>query len=436
MTLQQRVDYLTYVFDLLQSTSSRTEKELIVKDIDADYKEDFDYVLECLAGKHKFGYTYYKTIPIINDNVFNFTVKDVLKFLQTPMETGDLSVANIKIYVAMTNAWYDFLAPIVNRTLRLGIGESLLEKPSTAPMLAKKFEGYAEYDKQGYFITEKLDGNRCIAHFENGQWNFTSRNGKKMHVNFDMSGMDTRYIYDGEVLSPAQVAMSNCIENKVKYNINPNTYFKDEFSNTSGLINRHSTDKKLIYNIFDIMCDVSYKERREELDRIEPEGNDVKILPVLKYYKSYEELQDCWGVLNNITDIGGEGLMINLASAKYNHKRTSDLLKLKKVYTMDMRVVDIIEGTGKYEGEVGSLQAIAKTDDGKFIRCNVGTGLDDEQRALWSVHPELIKNATIEVSYFSLSQTKEDRERGEHTYSLRFPRLKRVRYDKDETSEY
>ena len=103
---------------------------------------------------------------------------------------------------------------------------------------------------------------------------------------------------------------------------------------------------------------------------------------------------------------------------------------------MDMRVVDIIEGTGKYEGEVGSLQAIAKTDDGKFIRCNVGTGLDDEQRALWSVHPELIKNATIEVSYFSLSQTKEDRERGEHTYSLRFPRLKRVRYDKDETSEY
>ena len=436
MTLQQRIDYLTYVFNLLQDTNSRTEKEQIVKDVDKNYKEDFDFIIECLAGKHKFGYTYKRYPFLYNSTISSMTVKSVLQFLLTPAKEKDLSTENIAAYVSLTTRWANFFEPIVNRTLRLGIGESLIEKSIIAPMLAKKFEGYAEYDKQGYFITEKLDGNRCIAYFENGQWNFTSRNGKKMHVNFDMSGMDTRYIYDGEVLSPAQVAMSNCIENKVKYNINPNTYFKDEFSNTSGLINRHSTDKKLIYNIFDIMCDASYKERREELDRIEPEGNDVKILPVLKYYKSNEELQDCWGVLNNITDIGGEGLMINLASAKYNHKRTSDLLKLKKVYTMDMRVVDIIEGTGKYEGEVGSLQAIAKTDDGKFIRCNVGTGLDDEQRTLWSVHPELIKNATIEVSYFSLSQTKEDRERGEHTYSLRFPRLKRVRYDKDETSEY
>mgnify|MGYP000319273803 CR=1 FL=1 len=32
MTLQERVDYLSYIFDLLQDTNSRIEKEQIVKD--------------------------------------------------------------------------------------------------------------------------------------------------------------------------------------------------------------------------------------------------------------------------------------------------------------------------------------------------------------------------------------------------------------------
>lgn len=56
--LQERIDYFTYIFDLLQSTNSRNEKEQIVKDIDAKYKDDFNYIIECLAGKHKFGYKY------------------------------------------------------------------------------------------------------------------------------------------------------------------------------------------------------------------------------------------------------------------------------------------------------------------------------------------------------------------------------------------
>jgi hypothetical protein len=47
MILQQRIDYLTYVFGLLESTNSRLEKESIVNDIEKEYKEDFDYIIEC-----------------------------------------------------------------------------------------------------------------------------------------------------------------------------------------------------------------------------------------------------------------------------------------------------------------------------------------------------------------------------------------------------
>ena len=46
MTLQQRIDYLTYIFNLLQNTNSRTEKEQIVNNIDQNCKEDFDFIIE------------------------------------------------------------------------------------------------------------------------------------------------------------------------------------------------------------------------------------------------------------------------------------------------------------------------------------------------------------------------------------------------------
>jgi ATP-dependent DNA ligase len=334
----------------------------------------------------------------------------------------------------MTNQWYDFFEPIVNRTLRLGIGNSLIDKDSLSPMLAKKFDGYAKFDKDGYYLTEKLDGNRCIAHFEDGKWQFTSRSGKQMHVDFDMSGLDERLIYDGEILSPEQVSMSLAIEDKIRFGIEPNTVFSDNFSSTSGLINQHRTNKNLVYNIFDVMYNVSYRQRREELDRMHPESNQVRILPVLKHCKDQEELQEAWDILNKITDLGGEGVMINLGASEYLHKRTDQILKLKKVYTMDMIVYDIKPGTGKYENQVGSIEAKITTEDGKEIYCSVGTGLSDSQRMTWSLHPDKILGKTIEVSYFSLSQNKQDK--GSNVYSLRFPRLKRVRSDKSQSSEF
>jgi len=305
-----------------------------------------------------------------------------------------------------------------------------------SPMLAKKFEDDIKYDKDGYYITEKLDGNRCIASYSDGKWNFTSRNGKAMYVDFDMEGLDKNFVYDGEILSPEQVEMSNAIHAKVVYDINLNKKFSDMFSGTSGLINRHTTDKKLVYNIFDIQdSSATYRERREVLDSFTNVTSlDVRILPVLKHCKDATELQECYDILDKIVAIGGEGAMINLGSANYMHKRTDRLLKLKKVYTMDMVVYDVEYGTGKYEGQIGALKAIAKTPDNKVVRCNVGSGLTDEQRLNWSKNLDLIINKIIEVSYFSLSQTKEDREYGTNMYSLRFPRLKCVRTDKDVTS--
>lgn len=437
MNLQDRINYFEYVFELLQGTTSRIEKEDIIKDIPEQLKDDFNYIIECLAGKHKFGYTYYVIPAAITDiNLLSKTIKEVLIILQTPMQNKNLTREYVRKFIKQTSYWSDFFEPIVNRTLKLGIGNSLLDKSMISPMLAKKFEGNIKSDNKGYFITEKLDGNRCISYFENGKWNFVSRNGKEMHVNFDMSGLDEKVVYDGEILSPRQVEMSIAIENKIKNKVENYKKFIDSFSSTSGMINRHSNCKNLVYNVFDVMENAKYNERREFLNNLKPKSNDVRILPVLAHFNNEREVQKVFEILNDVTDIGGEGVMINLGSAYYTHKRTDNLLKLKKVQTMDMQVYNIKYGTGKYEGMIGSLEARGITEDKKEVYCSVGSGLSDDQRLKWAIDNSLIVGKIIEVSYFSVSQSKEERDLNTNLYSLRFPRLKRVRYDKDETSEY
>lgn len=438
MALSERCKYLWSVFEMLQCTNSTLVKRKIVEDIYPECKEDFQYIVECLTGKHKFGYTYNVTPHLTDRRSENNTVKEVLEFLQEPRLQGDLSEYNIARYVNQTAHLSWFFEPIVNRTLKIGIGSSILPKDGIAPMLAKKYDGKIKYDSKGYFITEKLDGNRCIASYENGKWIFRSRNGKLMHVDFDMGDLPKEFVYDGEVMSRQQTNASVKLHLNIRYGLYNNKVYDNEFNETSGLINRHTLDKDLVYNIFDVMLDdVPYIERREELDKfrgVYETGNDVRILPTIgsAYYRNLNDTVE--DLLHRVCAMGGEGIMINLAGASYNHKRTDQLLKFKKVYTMDMKVTGLQEGTGKYEGLVGALQCECVTDDGKIVTASVGSGLSDEQRFKWSINQSDIVGHVVEVAYFSLSQ--DSKNKGTNLYSLRFPRLKSVREDKNSTSEY
>lgn len=440
MTLTERCLYFKSVFDMLQATNSSILKRQIVDDIKPECKEDFEYIVEVLTGKHVYGYSYWPCVVDSDVRNENNTIKDVLEFLQEPMKQHDLSINNIARYVKQTAPWYWFFEPIVNRTLKIGIGKSILPKDGMAPMLAKKYEGRIKFDKAGYVITEKLDGNRCVASYENNQWVFRSRNGKLMHVNFDMGDLPKEFVYDGEVMSAEQTKASILLHHNLAAEVPYSgiVLYKNDFNGTSGLINRHTLNKNLVYNIFDIMVDdVPYVDRRYELYKIaqeETHGDDIRILPAIAHI-NHDELEESSAFyLHHITNMGGEGLMINTASGIYNHKRTDNLLKLKKVQTIDMKVTDFDWGTGKYECMVGALKAECVTDDGKIISCDIGSGLSDQQRLEWACDFSKICGKIVEVAYFSLSQTSA--QKGSNIYSLRFPRLKSIRKDKVETSEY
>lgn len=435
---EERINYLKYVCESLEDTTSLNEKRDIVSNIASECKDDFNFILEILANKHPLGYKYdpMKVLPCKNDDT-NLTLREYLKPLWQPKKEADLSVANCNIAMRKVNICRHFIASIVNRTLRLGIGSSLLDKTDTSPMLAKKFEGTLDFDPLGYYITEKLDGNRCIAKFINGKWTFWSRNGKPMNVNFDMHNFNTDFVYDGEVMTRQQTDNSRRLWEKVcfptKNYLPENNMSTEYFRAASGLINQHTLNKDLVYNIFDIAdTSANYRERRQFLDTI-IDGNNTRIVPILQTCNK-NNTDGINKLLDFVTSQGAEGLMINAASAKYQHKRTGSLLKYKQVQTMDMKVIDWEYGTGKYENMVGYLVCEIVTNDCKYITCKVGSGFTDDQRLSWALKPDLIINKIVEIAYFSLSQNKTTD--CTTIYSLRFPRMKSIRENKIKTSEY
>lgn len=424
MTLPERIEKMTKLFTELEQTASRNEKIALLEHYrakDVQLAKDIEYALEILDGRHKIGFTFY---PIKNPDVViipEWTLRDFLSRLYLMEDHSESSIWHVE---HSYGSYGEFVANLVNRTWRLGIGKSQLQKQSISPMLAKKFEpkkpvkGYIG----PYYITEKLDGNRCIAAYNEsvGGWEFYSRSGKPMRVDFDMSDVPLDHIYDGEVMTREQY-------------LHPS---QENFNGASGVINSHSRDKDLVYIIFDIVDpELTYSARRALLNGVYTgRSNEVIILPVLGVAETWEELTELAPQLRNeVTSRGGEGVMINVGGAEYQQKRTDVLLKYKDVFSMDMRVVGLTEGTGKNEGLVGALECVAE-GDGKKYQCSVGSGLTDWMRVNWANDSRGIIGKIVEVEYFSISQ--DANARGTNVYSLRFPRLKRVRMDKNETSVY
>jgi ATP-dependent DNA ligase len=257
-----------------------------------------------------------------------------------------------------------------------------------------------------------------------------------MKVDFDMSGFDTELIYDGEVMSKEQTELSQMRYQAILNDTDFALDTKDaqlQFNRTSGLINQHSSNKKgLVYNIFDIIDSAPYYERRSILSGANVgKHHDTRILPVLMVT---DKIVNVKSLLGRMTQMGAEGIMLNRIDRKYENKRTDALLKYKQVQFMDMRVVDLYTGTGKYEGLVGGICCAMTTDDKKMITCDVGSGLSDAQRFAWANDPSRIVGKIVQIGYHELTQSEENI--GTCNYSLRFPRLIKVREDKGETSEY
>jgi len=118
---------------------------------------------------------------------------------------------------------------------------------------------------------------------------------------------------------------------------------------------------------------------------------------------------------------GEEGLIIKNKDSPWEAKRSKHMIKMKEVLEMDLKIIDYVEGEGKYVGMLGKF--ICSNKDGSII-VGVGTGYSDEQRNLYN---RSFIGHICTVKYNAIIESKSKSSR-----SLFLPVFVEMRPDKDE----
>lgn len=312
---------------------------------------------------------------------------------------------------------------ILSKTLKIGCTSNTINKvygkgtiKSFNVMLAESYAKKESKVSGKFFLTLKMDGNRCLALKENGKTRFYSRKGKEIEGMSELaehfSDLSDGWAYDGELLLSNSEGLKS-----------------DElFRATQKVVKKDGEKKNLEFYMFDMLPSSefkngesknTYEKRRQQMDLLSGKikSNSIHVLPVL--YEG-EDKGKVVGYMKWVEDNGHEGIMVNTANGLYKNKRVSDLLKVKKFLSGDGLVLGVYEGEGKYSGKLGGILVTYKD---KGIK--VGSGFSDVEREMYWKDKDLIVGRVAEYAYFEESQNQNG------GYDLRFCTYKGIREDKN-----
>lgn len=266
------------------------------------------------------------------------------------------------------------------------------------PMLATNYTNVADKLDTStiYYVTLKLDGNRCIIDNRNDIPKAYSRNGveiKGLDSFLQCLNLPKGKIYDGELL-PRNI---------------DNISSKDQYKEISSIM-RTKGEKpkdKITYHIFDIIdYELPYMQRRNFIDNIE-NTEYQQICEVL--YKG-QISGAIFKLLDEVVESGQEGLMANDITGMYESKRVKSILKFKKFNIVDLKCIGVEQGEKKYANTLGAIICEYK---GNTVK--VGSGFTDSQRDYYWENQDEIIGRVVEIQYFEETQDKQG------NLSIRFP---------------
>lgn len=287
--------------------------------------------------------------------------------------------------------------------------------------LANKYFDKPEYvEGKTFALTKKIDGGRIIAIRENGEVSFYTRAGQKYEGLTDLAAELFTTFPDGIVLDGEITLLANPL------GLSSKEQYKQTMKITRKDGEKHGV-KMLVFDILTIeefrtqTCEHTYDERRNLLEGLfgTTKRTYFELLPVLYRGKDTAEITK---YLDQLTAEGEEGVMINICDAPYEFKRTNNLLKVKKMDTLDLEIVGVESGEGRLANTLGAIHVRYK--DGNIVK--VGSGFSDWMRdEIW--HNQVYYIGKIcTVRYFE--ETKNDK----GGISLRFPIFEEIRLDKRE----
>lgn len=427
----------------LMNTSSRLEKEEILREnIDNEpFKEVLRYMLDNMriSGISEKKFDKETRYGFYEEESGDWLIEDLLHYFDEHNTGTDGDIAYVQFladriantYPNVYDDIYDFIRAVVTKKLRLGVdyttankiyGKDFIKKKEI--MLGTSIEHCNIPEGEWFSISQKLNGTRCF--YYNGQ--LYSRQGKVFtgleHIVSDLAALSQALgkcvndlVYDGELLLKDLSAGDG-----------------ESFQISTGIANSKQEDKSMLrLVIFDVISKENfeeqsdsdtYKVRSQTLSNIKNEITEMGLenIDVVPIFYQGTDQKKIWEWLDYAERTDMEGLMLNL-DVPYRFKRTKELVKIKKFYTMDLLVVRMDKGTGRNKDRLGKVYV-----DFKGNEVGVGSGFSDEQRDYFWKYPEEIVGKIIEVKY------KEETKNKDGSESLQFPVFVCIRDDKDEVS--
>ena len=308
-----------------------------------------------------------------------------------------------------------FLEQVLFKDLRLGMNikkfqqvwPTFLVEPQV--QLAQKFEG-VKYPYSMY--SRKLDGLRCyyLDGIPVSRTNKAHKPAPLSHITKQLNEQLLTckdWVFDGEIIY-----------------LNPDG--TEDFTKAISLArsdNRTKDCDNLYFCIFDIIRkenfinkipDVPFKDAYTRLKAtlgIIEEKRDwfTTTLPNVVILKQVEE-SGLAELQENRFKYGYEGIMIRNGDSPYEYKRSGNIRKIKEMQDTEVKLLDMEEGTGKFEGTLGAFIA-----DYNGFPLKIGSGFSDEQREEYWNNKDKYIGQYVKVKYFEKTTNQQGGE------SLRFP---------------
>lgn len=430
------LDKLETLTKKLQKATKKTDKATILLDAKNEIGENplfffLDFILDpqITTGISKAKIN--KKVRIVDE--FPHTFQDICLFLAECNTGSDMALSMAASYIYWNASHKDFLIRVFTKNLPLGVEAATVNKIFGKVVIPvwEVQQGYP-IDKvklkpgTWFSLSQKMNGNRGTLY----RGDLISRQAQKFE-GLDHIKNDLLSLYDGDATRRDSLVFDGELIYK-----NPEGMSDGEaFRFGTGLLNSDNKDKTEIkFVIFDVIpvvefdrgkCAVPYRTRREWLNCLRAEITrknlkNIEIVPMV-YEGTDQSVIPKW--LDYAVEHDWEGLMLN-TDVPYRRTRHNGCLKIKRFYTVDLRITAIEEGQNRLAGTMGALVVDYK---GNALR--IGSGFDDATRAAVWANPDNYIGKIVECKYKEVTMDKKT-----GLESLQFPTFVRFRDDKNEVS--
>ena len=360
--------------------------------------------------------------------------------------TGNAAIHHLQtILLSVTEENAEVIKRVVTKDLKCGVSIATVNKIfgkkfiETYPcMLASAFNKKAfEAIKYPALVQTKLDGMRAnIIIDSEGIVDVRSRNGKQISLAGHFDEFLKNVFYKSPTLANLDVFHGAVLDGELLV-LDENDLFILDRKTGNGILNKAvkgtispEETKRVRFECWDMIpledfkkgiCKIPYFDRldvlRERMNVVH-KGQVNNLISIL-HTETVGSYADCEEIFNEALTNEEEGITVKNGDSPWEDKRSKYQVKMKAELEADLLVEGIVEGTGKYEGLIGSLSCTTK--DGT-LKVNVGSGLIDEQR---KYDPEDFIGKIITVKYNEKIKDKNS----EH-WSLFLPIFQELRLDK------